>query len=135
MNKMLLLRLVQGLICFRLQRLICFQKFLLHFSQIVRGHARVKRRFCLFLFLFAEGREFFAKILAKIRKKLAVSARQAGQQINLNMSGLIVGAALSLADHFSGQRWWSSGQCQCGRLRDAEFESRRCLAFTENLLF
>ena len=116
-----------------------FPKVFAAFSQIVLGHARVKRRFCLFLFLFlflfAEGREFFAKILAKIRKKLAVSARQAGQQINLNMSGLIVGAALSLADHFSGQRWWSSGQCQCGRLRDAEFESRRCLAFTENLLF
>ena len=119
MNKMLMIRLVQGLICFRLQRLICFQKFLLHFSQIVRGHARVKRRFCLFLFLFlfAEGREFIAKILAKIRKKLPVSAQRAGQQINLNMSGLIVGAALSLADHFSGQRWWSSGQLL------SEFES------------
>ena len=117
---------------FSTSTIVLFPKVFVAFSQIVLGHARVKRRFCLFLFLFlfAEGREFFAKILAKIRKKLVVSARQAGHQINLNMSGLIVGAALSLADHFSGQRWWSSGQSQCGRLRDAEFESRRCLAFT-----
>ena len=82
---------------FSTSTIVLFPKVFVAFSQIVLGHARVKRRFCLFLFLFAEGREFFAKILAKIRKKLPVSARQAGQQINLNMSGLIVGAALSLA--------------------------------------